>query len=445
MVSRRFFLLFILVVCFLVPAAGCSGVSYLEEWGIYELDPDNGDVTPVFTSQNEIMKVRLDPAGETIAFSMKTGGTGYEHTELYSIHVNGGNLTRLTDNDDWDLYPSWSPSGDEIAYLSFRDQTLDIWMMDADGENQRLIYDSGGHDADIHWVGESVAFTRDSQIWLMKSDGTDAHRVTDPPRAGEWGDAVLPFGDYDPRISPDGSRIVFERMVDDSSPHGNYDLFMVNIDGSSETRLTENGWTQGLASWSNDGQKLVYVVAGVGLEGRYDLYIIDPDGSGMVDITSGLFPERFLANSPIFSVDDSTIYFVGQWWDWAILDSVITCTLPSSTAVKGSTVHVSGSVEPLIDAVEVQVAITRPDGTSIQQNVTTEDGDYALDIQPDRLGVWEVQASWKGDSGHKESSSEVTQLSVVEEPEPENGGIPGFSTEAIIVGLILYYLKRAFS
>jgi len=91
----------------------------------------------------------------------------------------------------------------------------------------------------------------------MNSDGTNARRVTDPPRAGEWGDAVLPFGDYDPRISPDGSRVVFERLVDDSTQYGNYDLFMVNLDGSSEIRLTENGWTQGLVSWSNDGQTLV--------------------------------------------------------------------------------------------------------------------------------------------------------------------------------------------
>ncbi|MCJ7832385.1 MAG: hypothetical protein MUP92_02940 [Actinobacteria bacterium] len=39
----------------------------------------------------------------------------------------------------------------------------------------------------------------------MDSDGSDARPITDPPRVGEWGNAVLPFGDYDPRISPDGT------------------------------------------------------------------------------------------------------------------------------------------------------------------------------------------------------------------------------------------------
>jgi len=82
----------------------------------------------------------------------------------------------------------------------------------------------------------------------MDCDGLDARKLTDPPRAGEWGDAVLPFGNYDPRISSDSSQVVFERMVDDSSPHGNYHLYTVDMDGAGETRLTDNGWIQGLTS-----------------------------------------------------------------------------------------------------------------------------------------------------------------------------------------------------
>ena len=105
----------------------------------------------------------------------------------------------------------------------------------------------------------------------MNSDSTELRQLTDPPRAGEWGNAVLPFGDYDPRISPDGSTVVYERMADDSSPHGNYDLFLVDIDGSNERRLTETGWTQGIASWSPSGENLIFLVSAKGLEGAYDM------------------------------------------------------------------------------------------------------------------------------------------------------------------------------
>jgi len=433
----------------LITANVSSSVHYLDEWGIYELDLEDGTVTPVFTGPNEVTTIRLDPTDELFAISMKTGGKGYEHTELYTVRIDGTGLTRLTDNEYWDLYPTWSPDGDEIGYLSFRDQTLDIWVTDADGENQSLLYDSGGHDADLHWVGDVIAFTQDSQIWVMNSDGTEARGLTDPPRAGEWGEAVLPFGDYDPRISPDGSQIVFERLVDDSTSHGNYDLFMIDIDGASETRLTESGWTQGLVSWSNDGQKLVYTVSAVGLEGRYDLFLIEPDGSGMVDATSDIFPPGFMANSAIFSMDDSSVYFIGHWWDWKILDSVLTCSFSSSRIELGDTVTISGSLGPLVESVAIQMTVTGPDGVEVTHDVVTDEGSYVLDIQPDQHGVWEAQASWEGDSGHSKSTSEVKEVTVNEENEPEEepeaNGIPGYYLEAILLGLLVYYLKRTYS
>ena len=429
-----------LLLCALLAS---SSVPYLEEWGIYELDLESETVSPVFTSPEEVITVRVDSSGKRMVFCMKTGGTSYAHSELYTIDTDGGSLIRLTENDVWDLYPSWSPDGEEIAYLSFG-ETLDLWMMDSDGENQRLFYDSGGHDVDIHWVDDLIAFTRDSQIWVINSNGSNPRQITDPISAGEWGDAVLPFGDYDPRISPDDSRIVFERLVADSTSHGNYDLFIVNTDGSSETRLTENGWTQGLASWSNDGQKLVYTVSAIDLEGRYDLYMMNPDGYGVVDLTSSIFPESFLANSAVFSKDDSKIIFIGQWWDWEVLESTITCTVSQSTVIKENPVSVSGSAGPKIDSIILEVTVSQPGGDETTYDVTTGNGEYELSIEPDQVGIWSVQASWVGDSGHSETSSALIEFTVVEEPEPElePEGIPGFYLEAILAGLILFYLTR---
>lgn len=184
--------------------------------------------------------------------------------------------------------------------------------MDADGGKAELLYDSGSHDADIHWVGSRIAFTRNCQIWIMDDDGSGATRLTDPPRAGEWGDAVLPFGDYDPRISPDGEKIVFERMVDDRTRHGNYDLYLVNVDGTGEVALTEDGWIKGLASWSHLGDSLIYIVSALGEEGRYDVFMVNPNGSGSRDLMSELFPPGFLAHCAVFSAADSKIFLGGS-------------------------------------------------------------------------------------------------------------------------------------
>ena len=183
-----------------------------------------------------------------------------------------------------------------------------------DGSQSIQFYDSGDHDADIDWVNDRLAFTRNSQIWLINSDGSGARQLTDPPRTGEWGNANLPFGDYDPRISPDGSKIVFERMVDDRSPHGNYDLYTINIDGTNLTNITNTGFTQGMANWSPSGTQIAYVVSAIDDAGQYDMYIINPDGTENRNITPNSFPQEFLIHWVTFSGNDTGLYFIGEWW-----------------------------------------------------------------------------------------------------------------------------------
>jgi Tol biopolymer transport system component len=149
----------------------------------------------------------------------------------------------------------------------------------------------------------------------MNSDGSGTFPLTDPPRAGEWGAANLPFGDYDPRISPDRTTVVFERLVGDQSPHGEYDLYLIDLETLNETRLTSTGFSQGLASWSNSGQHLVYIVSAMGEVGIYDIYRINANGSENRNITPDYFPPQFLCHWAIFSGDDTAIYFIGEWWE----------------------------------------------------------------------------------------------------------------------------------
>ena len=426
-----------LLLMVLVAQGVSAGVAvpYLERWGIYELDPDSMRVTQVFTSPKEISKLRISSAGDIFAFSMEVGGDALE--EICTFDMAEGEFTRLTENGYMDVYPSWSPDDAEIAYLSWPGDTLDVYVMDADGGNQRLLYDSGFHDADIHWVGDKIAFTRNSQIWIMEEDGTGATQLTDPPRAGEWGEAVLPFGDYDPRISPDGERIIFERMVDDSSPHGNYDLFIIDSDGSNEKRLTDSGWTQGLAAWSPSGDRIVYSVAAVDGEGRYDIYMMKGDGSQIQDLTSQHFPPRFLAHEPMFSVDGSKIFFIGEWWDWRVLETEITCSLSSSEVESGEEVIINGRIEPAVPGATATLTLIKPDGSTTTKTLDLDsESSYAEALEPSEIGQWAIKVSWEGDLGHNASESQ-TMVFLVEEPQDGGNGIPGFPTQSIILGVIV--------
>ncbi|MCK4801834.1 MAG: PD40 domain-containing protein, partial [Anaerolineales bacterium] len=224
-------------------------------------------------------------------------------------------LVRLTDNTAWDVYPVWSPDGSQILFLSWRESTLDIYQMDANGDNQRLVYDSGFHDADIDWMGEQIVFTSQSRIWIMDSEGNNPRPLTDPPRAGEWGQANLPFGDYDPRLSPDGSKVLYSRMVGDASVHGNYDLFLIEIEDLNPVNLTETGYTQGLSSWAPSGEEILFIVSAIDDRGVYDLYTMKLNGKESMLKTPEYFPPDFLIHGARYGSEDSTVYFVGQWWE----------------------------------------------------------------------------------------------------------------------------------
>ena len=312
------------VILGLMPS-GCSGVSpkpaasmtvpRVERWGVYSLELATKGVELIYSSAGEISGLRLSNSGDRFVFSQKIDGDGNEHTEICTIGADGSGFKRLTDNALWDLYPAWSPDDSHIAFLSWRDADLDIYVMAADGTEVRKLHDSGSHDADIDWRGDRIAFTTGSRIWSVGVDGSDPIQITRPPRAGEWGNANLPFGDYDPRWSPDGTRLVFERLEDDTSPHGNYNLFTIGADGLGETRLTDTGYSQGLASWSRAGDRITYSVAAIGAEGMYDIYVMNADGTNNLNVTPDYFPAGFLCHAPIFSADDAKVFFVGQWWE----------------------------------------------------------------------------------------------------------------------------------
>ncbi len=310
----------ILLAGFLGPLFFGKTVPHEERWGIYALNLATERVELIYGSSERIDHLCLNKVGSRFAFSQRIGGDADEYEEIFTIGIDGGDLARLTNNKFRDLYPSWSSDDSQIAFLSWRDKDLDIYAMDADGGNVKKLYDSGSHDADIHWIGDRIVFTAKSKIWCMKDDGTEPIQITNPPNAGRWGNANLPFGDYDPRLSPDGDKVVFERLWGDNTPHGNYDIYVVNSDGTGEIRLTDDGYTQGLASWSHSGDRIVYLVAAIGSEGKYDIYMMNSNGTDNRDATPSYFPSNFLCHSPVFSIDDSTIYFIGEWWDGETLN-----------------------------------------------------------------------------------------------------------------------------
>jgi TolB protein len=81
-------------------------------------------------------------------------GTMSEGDEIYTIPLAGGDPLRLTFNTwEWDKHPTWSPDGTQIAFFSNRETgRRQIWLMNADGSDQRNLSNNEYEDWDPVWV-----------------------------------------------------------------------------------------------------------------------------------------------------------------------------------------------------------------------------------------------------------------------------------------------------
>ena len=90
------------------------------------------------------------PAGDRIALVSEEPG----NAEIYTMAPDGSDLRRLTSNSwEWDKHPTWSPDGKQIVFWSNRiTGRRQLWIMNADGSNQRVLMSSPYNDWDPIWV-----------------------------------------------------------------------------------------------------------------------------------------------------------------------------------------------------------------------------------------------------------------------------------------------------
>ncbi len=115
-----------------------------------------------------------------------------------------------------------------------------------------------------------------------------------------FGQQVEPlFTNYEPKWSPDGQMILFT-----SSRAGKAAVYVMDKDGTNQTRLTPNDASHSNAAWSPDGKRILYLAERAGTS---SLYVTDPAGSYHQNIS----PPNVTCYAPVWSPDGSTIAFQG--------------------------------------------------------------------------------------------------------------------------------------
>ena len=257
-----------------------------------------------------LLMVCVNAQAQIAFFSRRDG-----NAEIYVMDADGGNQRRLTNNPNSDWFPSWSPDGKRIAFVSDRDghflgniPTSEIYVMDADGGNPQNLTNDPNDDWFPSWSpdGKRIVFMSDRdgnfnfEIYAMDADGGNLQRLTNNPNSDQY-----------PSWSPDGKRIVFSARRDghfENKFEITFEIYVMDADGNNQQRLTENRKNDWFPSWSPDGKQIAFESDRKGDLQNFEIYVMDAGGGNLRKLTEN----RSDDSSPSWSPDGERIAFMSD-------------------------------------------------------------------------------------------------------------------------------------
>lgn len=217
-----------------------------------------------------------------IAYVTKAGG----RYNLWVADSDGENAQSALASPEPIISPSWSPTGGQLAYVSFEARKPVVYVHDVFSGKRRLVANFRGSNSAPSWSpdGKTLALTlsRDggSQLFLIDANGGEPRRLTQS--AGI---------DTEPVFSPDGTAIYFV-----SDRGGSPQIYRMPAQGGPANRVTFNGSYNISPALSPDGRWMAYISR---IGGAFKLHVMDLNSGNATAITDTSKDERpsFAANS----------------------------------------------------------------------------------------------------------------------------------------------------
>lgn len=286
---------------------------------IYIMNSDGSSQINITQFAGEDMHPKWSADNKKIIFSSIRGY--WNLVDIYEINIDGSGLKRLTVNVEIDTYADWSPDGNKIITrrIIAGNPNSEIFLLDSGGGNPVNLTNDPAFDGWPSWHpdGQSIFYASENEkgianIFRMKINGDDNNSLMNVP--GSWATPrvsssgkslvmnrslnentdiytldisheskfpkpikITDVQDKYPGLSPDGTKILFQ-----SNRSQNWQLFVINYDGSGLKRITDNSSNDIHACWSPDGNEIAFVSD---RDGNREIYLMNADGSNQRNVS----------------------------------------------------------------------------------------------------------------------------------------------------------------
>lgn len=204
--------------------------------GIYIMNRDGSNAQLVSPYGQYARFPSVSPDGQLIAFEMFMGTVnGEDNWDIFVKAIHCGATQQITFSPYHEGGAAWSPDGTQLGYHSNATATVelgyDIYVFNFDtAETQRMTFHPEAMDVWPQWSpdGSQMLFhsERDgnSEIYIMNADGTNQRNISNNPAL-----------DRVPRFTADGEQVVFR-----SERNGDSEIFIMNVNGRNPQPLTDN-------------------------------------------------------------------------------------------------------------------------------------------------------------------------------------------------------------
>ncbi|MEX2202052.1 MAG: Tol-Pal system beta propeller repeat protein TolB [Dongiaceae bacterium] len=229
-----------------------------------------------------------------IVYIAESGPQDRRVKRLSIMDQDGENHRFLTDGNNLVLTPRFSPSTQEITYLSYFNNRPRVYLFNIETGQQEVLGDFPGmtfaprFSPDGNAVIMSLAKSGNSDIFAMDLRTRSVSQLTDHPSI-----------DTSPCYSPDGSQVVFN-----SDRGGSQQLYTMNANGSNVQRISFGKGRYATPVWSPRGDLIAFTRID---QGKFYIGVMRPDGSG-----ERLLTEGWLVEGPTWAPNGRVLAFFRQ-------------------------------------------------------------------------------------------------------------------------------------